>query len=100
MALSSGDDNINSNVILSTVHGVKGLEFDVVFVIGMNQGILPSNIETQHELEEERRICYVAVTRAKKELIITSFEEDYFKGYLPSMFLDEMEINTDSDFKI
>lgn len=100
MSLSSGDDTINSNVILSTVHGVKGLEFDVVFVIGMNQGILPGNIETQHELEEERRVCYVAVTRAKKELILTSFEEDYFKGYLPSMFLEEMGISSDDAFKI
>ena len=59
-----------NRVSLMTVHSVKGLEFDHVFVVGMEEGIFPhmNSLMENSELEEERRLCYVAITRAKKEL--------------------------------
>ena len=65
----------NKDVItLMTVHAAKGLEFDYIFLVGMDEGIFPHNrsLSSDDELEEERRLCYVAVTRAKKKLFITS----------------------------
>ena len=63
----------NNKVSLMTVHSVKGLEFDDVFVIGMEEGIFPHynaiNDGSMSAIEEERRLCYVAITRAKKELV-------------------------------
>lgn len=61
-------------VTLMTVHAAKGLEFDYIFLAGMEEGIFPHNrsLASDDELEEERRLCYVAVTRAKKKLFITS----------------------------
>ena len=63
------DDN---RVSLMTVHSVKGLEFDYVFVVGMEEGIFPhiNSMYDSHELEEERRLCYVAITRAKEKLYL------------------------------
>lgn len=60
----------NDVVTLMTIHSAKGLEFKYVFVIGMEEGIFPHNrcIESNDELEEERRLCYVAITRAKEKL--------------------------------
>lgn len=59
---------------LMTVHAAKGLEFDYIFLVGMEEGIFPHNrsMASVDEIEEERRLCYVAVTRAKKKLFITS----------------------------
>ena len=60
-------------VTLSTIHSVKGLEFDVVFLVGLERGIFPNEFRSEDEIsfEEERRIAYVAVTRAKKKLFLT-----------------------------
>lgn len=90
------DDN---RVSLMTVHSVKGLEFDYVFIVGLEEGIFPhlnSLMETS-ELEEERRLCYVAITRAKKELFLintkrrTLFGRDQVNP--PSRFIPEVNSN-------
>ena len=67
-------DEDESRVRLMTVHAAKGLEFPVVFIVGMEDGIFPHamSFESDAELEEERRACYVAITRAKKKLYITA----------------------------
>ena len=80
-----------------TVHSVKGLEFDHVFVIGMEEGIFPhmNSLMEKSELEEERRLCYVAITRAKKDLHFvnakrrTLFGKDQINP--PSRFLKEVD---------
>ena len=61
-------------VTMMTVHAAKGLEFDYVFLVGMEEGLFPHNrsFSSDDEIEEERRLCYVAVTRAKKKLFITN----------------------------
>ncbi len=68
---NDGDDN---KVNLLTVHSVKGLEFDYVFIIGLEEGIFPhmNSFGIDSELEEERRLCYVAITRARKKLFISN----------------------------
>ncbi len=67
-------DEEESRVKLMTVHAAKGLEFPVVFMVGMEDGIFPHyiSLEDEAELEEERRACYVAITRAKRKLYITA----------------------------
>ena len=67
-------DENESRVRLMTVHAAKGLEFPVVFMVGMEDGIFPHAMSfgSEEELEEERRACYVAITRAKKKLYITA----------------------------
>ena len=84
-------------VQLMTVHGAKGLEFPVVFLVGMEERVFPSGRsldEDEDNLEEERRLCYVAITRAKKELYISSARNRVQYGKtvanLPSRFIDEM----------
>ena len=64
----------NNGILLSTIHSVKGLEFDVVFLIAMEEGIFPNpyRFVTEEEIEEERRVAYVAVTRAKQKLFLTN----------------------------
>lgn len=69
-------DNLDPNddyTVLMTIHSAKGLEFPVVFVVGMEENIFPSsrNLESESELEEERRLAYVAITRAKEKLYLT-----------------------------
>ena len=65
------EESLNA-VKLMTIHNSKGLEFPVVFVVGMVKDIFPSfRCQTEEDLEEERRICYVALTRAKKELYLS-----------------------------
>ena len=68
------DDNSEDKVTLMTVHSAKGLEYENVFVIGMEEGIFPSSrsFDNEDDLEEERRLAYVAITRAKKRLYLTS----------------------------
>ena len=83
-------------VKLMTIHGAKGLEFPVVFVIGMNEGLMPSSrTSTADMMEEERRIAYVALTRAKELLFLSDAEgENFDRSYrLPSRFL----LNIDRD---
>lgn len=87
--------NINS-VTLMTVHSAKGLEFSVVFVIGMEEGLFPhsQSMEGMQELEEERRLCYVAITRAKEKVYLTNARSRLYFGNvqanLPSRFLSEI----------
>ena len=68
------DDGGNDKVALMTIHSAKGLEFDNVFIIGMEDGIFPGSrsLDSEEDMEEERRLAYVAVTRAKKQLYVTS----------------------------
>lgn len=86
----------NDLVTLMTVHSAKGLEFDYVFLVGMEEGIFPHNnsFSSNIELEEERRLCYVAVTRAKKNLYFVNARKRTIFGQesynLPSRFIDEV----------
>lgn len=78
-------------VSFMTMHGAKGLEFQMVFVIGSNEGITPyKKAETMDELEEERRLFYVAMTRAKKKLILTYTTEKNGKKMEVSRFINEI----------
>ena len=74
--------NIDDAVTLMTVHAAKGLEFKYVFVIGMEEGIFPHNnsFSSNVDLEEERRLCYVAVTRAKEKLYLISAKRRMLYG--------------------
>lgn len=79
-------------VVLSTLHSSKGLEFDIVFLIDVNEGVMPyKKALLQAELEEERRMFYVGMTRAKKQLYLFSVEQIGNHGVEPSRFLKEME---------
>ena len=83
-------------VVLMTMHSAKGLEFPVVFVVGAEEGIFPGvrAIGEQDEMEEERRLCYVAMTRAKKKLFLTCASQRMLFGRTsanrPSRFLNEI----------
>ena len=74
VSLMSGEDKkaVKNSVKLMTIHSAKGLEFPVVFVVGMSDGVLPSHLAHEdEEKEEERRLAYVAFTRAKKRLYLS-----------------------------
>lgn len=96
--MSSSDDAADQQVTLMTLHAAKGLEFPVVFMTGLEEGILPHarvfDSGDNDEIEEERRLCYVGVTRAREVLFIscassrTQFGQIAYN--LPSRFLDEM----------
>lgn len=94
-AHTSDDDNI-PKVTLITMHNTKGLEFDKVFISGMENGLFPRNekLDDDDELEEERRLFYVSITRARKELYFTSCSRRFIHGKLinsePSIFLREI----------
>lgn len=78
-------------VTLMTMHASKGLEFDTVFIIGANEKIIPyKKAETKEEIEEERRLFYVAMTRAKKHLMISYTRERNGKYMEPSRFVKEL----------
>jgi DNA helicase-2/ATP-dependent DNA helicase PcrA len=78
-------------ISLMTMHGAKGLEFDTVFIIGANEKIIPyKKAETAEEIEEERRLFYVAMTRAKHRLIISYYKEKNGKDMERSRFVDEL----------
>ena len=83
-------------VTLMTVHSAKGLEFGYVFVIGMEETIFPhkNSLLDNEEIEEERRLCYVAVTRAKKKLYLTNAKKRMIFGDIsynpPSRFINEI----------
>lgn len=100
IALISDIDALNSDedkITLMTVHSAKGLEFKNVFLIGMEEGIFPGNQSiygTPEDIEEERRLAYVAITRAKKNLYISRAQSRMLYGQtnrnLPSRFLNEI----------
>lgn len=81
-------------VNLMTMHAAKGLEFDIVFVIEANEGSCPYKKATaDEEIEEERRLFYVAMTRAKRKLVISYVKEKNGKDLLPSRFVSELLLN-------
>lgn len=96
--MSDVDKTVDTDnmITLMTVHSAKGLEFPIVFLVGMEDGLFPisRSFENDQDMEEERRLCYVAVTRAEKNLIITNAKRRTIYGNtnytMPSRFLDEM----------
>ena len=109
IALVSDVDNLDEStdaVTLMTMHSAKGLEFDNVFLVGMEEGLFPSkrSIEEDVQTEEERRLCYVAITRAKKHLFITNTKKRTLYGSttysIPSRFIDEIPENLLSETSI
>lgn len=88
------DDN---NVNIMTLHSAKGLEFNIVFILGMEEGIFPHSrsFESAKELEEERRLCYVGITRAKKKLYLLSARTRTLygrtSGTIESRFIKEID---------
>lgn len=101
IALLTNDDNDKNpdadTVSLMTIHSSKGLEFSQVFIVGLEENLFPSqlSLNSRSDLEEERRLFYVAVTRAEKKLTITYATSRYRWGTLnncePSRFLDEID---------
>jgi DNA helicase-2/ATP-dependent DNA helicase PcrA len=99
-ALVSDTDDIDekARVVLLTTHSAKGLEFPLVFLVGLEEGLFPHSrsLSSQKELEEERRICYVGMTRAQKKLVLTRAKFRRFLGTgsmeptQPSRFLREI----------
>lgn len=102
VALVSSVDGVSDEpaVTLMTLHAAKGLEFPVVFMVGMEEGLFPQTraLYDQSELEEERRLCYVGMTRAREELYLLTASSRLAFGSRqynpPSRFLDDMEIGT------
>ncbi|NJM65317.1 MAG: DNA helicase PcrA [Acaryochloris sp. RU_4_1] len=97
-ALASDLDNLeeNTTVSLMTLHSAKGLEFPIVFLVGLEQGLFPNfrSLEDPTALEEERRLCYVGITRAQERLFISHARERRLYGSrepaMPSLFLSEL----------
>ncbi len=101
VALDAGDrDGMNESCIkLMTLHSAKGLEFPLVFLSGMEDGLFPHHrcLQDRALLEEERRLCYVGLTRAMRKLYLTYAEKRAFAGLSgvnrPSRFIDEIPVN-------
>lgn len=97
-ALVTASDELDgsNSVTLMTLHSAKGLEYPIVFLTGMNEGIFPSlnSLDKPFEIEEERRLCYVGITRAKQLLCLTGANERTIYGktniYSPSRFIEEI----------
>ncbi|KAA0258651.1 ATP-dependent DNA helicase PcrA [Deferribacter autotrophicus] len=104
---TSVDEMDDGSIKLMTIHSAKGLEFDTVFLVGLENGLFPlySSMDEELELEEERRLCYVGVTRAKKRLFVTYADTRIVYGRRqemePSIFLDEMRVakGVEKEFK-
>jgi len=101
-ALYSDTDeyDANASVLLMTLHNAKGLEFPIVFIIGCEEGLLPHSLSVEaDELEEERRLCYVGLTRAQKKIYLTFSKRkrfnrgDVYENSKPSRFLAELPQN-------
>lgn len=97
IALAQDTDEIDHEdaVVMMTFHGAKGLEFPAVFMTGMEEGVFPSyRVESTEEMEEERRLCYVGITRARERLYLTNSVSRLLYGYErnnpPSRFLQEI----------
>lgn len=93
---SNMDSDDGSGVVIATVHGAKGLEFNTVFVVGCEEKIFPISRDDKDDLEEERRLMYVAITRAKKDLFLTSASSRFMYGKrdytIKSRFLRELDL--------
>ncbi|WDV46222.1 DNA helicase PcrA [Clostridiaceae bacterium M8S5] len=93
------DETVNNSVTLMTFHSSKGLEFPIVFMTGMEENVFPLSraIFEDDELEEERRLCYVGITRAEKQLFLTHTDRRMLHGKsqfnAPSRFLEEIPRN-------
>ncbi|MDF2673744.1 MAG: family ATPase [Clostridiales bacterium] len=114
VALVSDQDSISETggIVLMTLHTAKGLEFPVVFIAGMEEGIFPhsSSQEDEDELEEERRLCYVGITRAKQQLYITCAKQRLMFGRtmfnavssfveeIPETLIEDISIKTQSSY--
>lgn len=89
-------DDQKNKLTLMTLHCAKGLEYDNVFMVGMEEGLFPHSLsmDSKAEFEEERRLCYVGMTRAKKRLFLSLAQTRRLKGHLtyniPSCFLNEI----------
>lgn len=107
--LSNIDDDNNENTVsLMTIHAAKGLEFPFVFIVGLEENIIPNvHVSSSKEIEEERRLLYVAITRAQNYCCLTYSKSRYKYGIMefsrPSRFLSEIDPayidNEDIDFK-
>ena len=102
ISLVSDTDNLNSTddkITLMSLHSSKGLEYETVYLTGMNDGVFPSYqsivADDKTEIEEERRLCYVGVTRAKKKLFLSSSKRRLYNGtynnYSESRFINEID---------
>ena len=95
--LDSDDDDSQPKVVLMTIHSAKGLEFPTVFIVGLEENIFPSPLCTNslRELEEERRLLYVAITRAEKRCIMTCAQNRWRYGRMeydtPSRFIKDID---------
>lgn len=107
VSLVSDIDSVDLNgdaVTMMTLHSAKGLEFPVVFLAGMEETIFPHSraLYDQREMEEERRLCYVGITRARQELYMLSASSRLLYGGVqhnpPSRFLNEIDANVSSDW--
>ena len=93
----TGDPNDMDRVSLMTIHAAKGLEFPVVFIVGLEENLFPSqlSINSRADLEEERRLFYVAITRAREKAFLSYATTRYRWGSLvqcePSRFLEEID---------
>ena len=104
VALVADIDNVDDTedrVTLMTLHSAKGLEFPKVYLVGMEDGLFPGMMSIMSgdktEMEEERRLCYVGITRAKKELVLTAARQRMINGETrwskPSRFINEIPPN-------
>lgn len=91
--LGDSPQNAQNSIVLMTIHGAKGLEFDHVFLVGMEEGLFPhsQSLMEREEIEEERRLCYVALTRARVKLYLSYAQRRLYFGRhtnnMPSRFL-------------
>src|SRR5206468_6233266 len=94
-------DEQQDAVSVMTLHAAKGLEFPVVYMLAVEQGLLPHerSLAKEEDVEEERRLCFVGMTRAKQELFLCHARLREFRGQaiyaVPSMFLDELPHDPD-----
>lgn len=98
---SDADDN-GDYITIATVHSSKGLEFKNVFIVGLEDGIFPSFMSMENnEVEEERRVMYVAITRAEERLFLSCAKQRFrfneIQSYMPSRFIEEMGIIVERD---
>lgn len=94
---SNFNQNEGNEITMMSLHSAKGLEFPIVFMVGMEEGLLPHSraILEENEIEEERRLCYVGITRAKEKLYFSYARSRFTYGYssnsMPSRFLSEID---------